>query len=76
MLNPALGDAPARWTVLLPTSTVTEPPTRSYERISVEGGGASWLLVVWWLVVGVGGCVVVVLALGTVVVDDGDRSLS
>ncbi len=50
MLNLDFGDAPARWTVSDPTSTVTTPPTRSYERISVAGG----------LVVVVGAAVVVV----------------
>jgi hypothetical protein len=67
MLNPALGDAPARPTVLAPTSTVTEPPTSSYERISVTG--ALVVVVVVVVVVAAGGRVVVVLTLGTEVVD-------
>jgi len=74
MLNPALGDAPARPTVFTPTSTVTEPPTRSYERISVGGGlvvvgGGAVVVVAGVVVVGAGGRVVVVLTSGTVVVD-------
>ena len=55
--------------MLLPISTVTEPPIRSYERISVDGGVVAVGVGVVVVVVGVGGCVVVVLASGTMVVD-------
>lgn len=63
--------------MLAPTSTVTEPPTRPYERISVGGGlvvvvGGAVVVVagvaVVVVVVGAGGRVVVVLTSGTVVV--------
>ena len=58
-----------------PTSTVTEPPTRPYERISAVGGLVVVVVVVGGVVVvvvvvGSGGPVVVVLPLGTVVVDE------
>lgn len=67
MLNPAFGDAPARPTVPLPTSTVTEPPISSYDRISVVG---AMVVVVGAavVVVGAGGSVVVALTSGNVVV--------
>jgi hypothetical protein len=59
ILNPAFGEAPASCTVELPISTVTEPPTSSYERISLAGGGV--VLVVLVVVGGgLGGFVVVV----------------
>ena len=65
MLNPAFGDAPARPTVPLPTSTATEPPISSYDRISVVG---AMVVVVGAavVVVGGGGSVVVALTSGNV----------
>lgn len=80
MLNPDFGDAPARWTVSGPTSTVTTPPTRSYDRMSVAGGevvvAAAVVVVidgagsVGRVVVVVDGSVVVVVGAGDVVVVD------
>lgn len=53
MVYPGFGDAPARRTVPSPISTETDPPTRSYDLISVEG--TLVVVVVWAEVVVVAG---------------------
>ena len=70
MLNPDFGEAPDRLTVEEPTSTVTTPPIRSYDRMSVAGGTVVVVGAVVVVVVGtdsIGADVVVVGAMVVVV---------
>ena len=72
MLKPDFGEAPARSTVEEPISTVTTPPIRSYERMSVGGGTVVVVVaraeVVVVVEAGSDGVVVVVVGAAVVVV--------